>query len=199
MPAPTHKACTCVLHHVLSRQAQGLIHVKCHTTPLTALWYALTLDGTSFVVACLSESGASTMVRMSSHFVLLHTAKTDAPLGPTLQGWLVYAGACGRWRTAVSRVPGHMRVQLISAHDHECTVTHTLSPEVFDGHARETLLTPPVHDVMHRSVGLLKVNVERAEEDVLAGIQPKHWGCIRQVSDTSGFFSGYGTLRVSEL
>lgn len=35
------------------------------------------------------------------------------------------------------------------------------------------------HDL--REVGLLKVNAERAEEEVLEGVRPEHWPRIQQV------------------
>lgn len=41
-------------------------------------------------------------------------------------------------------------------------------------------MAPP--PVLCREVGLLKINVERAEWDVLAGIQPQDWPKVRQVS-----------------
>lgn len=34
----------------------------------------------------------------------------------------------------------------------------------------------------HRCVNLLKVDVERAELDVLLGVQPRHWPLIQQVA-----------------
>ena len=38
-----------------------------------------------------------------------------------------------------------------------------------------------IHEHPHRRVSLVKVNVERAEEDVLMGVETRHWPLIDQV------------------
>jgi hypothetical protein len=42
-----------------------------------------------------------------------------------------------------------------------------------------------IHEHPHRRVSLVKVNVERAEEDVLMGVETRHWPLIDQVGELS--------------
>ena len=42
-----------------------------------------------------------------------------------------------------------------------------------------------IHEHPRRRVSLVKVNVERAEEDVLMGVETRHWPLIDQVGEGS--------------